>query len=171
MTEKFSGTGSITEGEVLSIVTHILNANFDTEKKLTESITALAETMTQVRISMGSMQAELKNHSDVIQRMSDTIEQMRNTSAAILSLQNQMTDHEKSGLDSRKRLNERIDHTNNDVSEVKKRVDTLDVKVKNVDEKAKIDLITVLKNLFLYVFGGSGLLALLFWFFENVVNK
>jgi uncharacterized protein YhaN len=120
---------------------------------------------------MGSMQSEVKFHSEIIQKMSDAIEEMRTTSSAILVLQNQMNEHEKVGLESRKRVNERVDHTNGEIEEVKKKVGALEKQIKNVDDKAKVDLVKVATNLFLYVFGGAGTFALLFWFFETFVLK
>ena len=170
MADKSNDNG-LPESEVLAIVNHILNKNFDTEEKLTKSIVDLSETMTQVRISMGSIQSEVKSHSDIIQKMSDAIEEMRTSHAAVLTLQNQMNEHEKTGLESRKRINERIDHTNNDLGEVKKTVKTLEDRVKSVDDKGKVDLVKIGTNLFLYIFGGGGMFALLFWIFENFILK
>jgi uncharacterized protein YhaN len=103
--------------------------------------------------------------------MSDTIEEMRTTSAAILVLQNQLNEHEKSGLESRKRVNERVDHTNEEVGGIRKKVDALEKQIKNVDDKAKVDLVKVATNLFLYIFGGGGMFALLFWLFDTFILK
>lgn len=149
------------ESNILEIV---LNRNLAIYDKLSQSISDLSETMTQVRISIGGMQGEIKSHSEIIQHMSEVINELKDSSTSIAFVQSQINDHEKTGLESRKRINERLDCNDDKIRVIEK-------KVESIDSKGKVDLIKVGTNLFLYVFGGSGLFALLFWIFEQFISK
>lgn len=144
----------------------------------TEAITELSRTMTDVRVSIRGLQSEVENQgkssekqSSLIEQLAHSIEEMKSLGKDIQELRGQFNIHENSGIESRKRMNERIDEQNRKISEVEKIAESAKNSAKMADDKSKIDLVKIGVQLFLYVFGGGGGIAFFVWLFENHINK
>ena len=91
------------------------------------------------------------------------------------ALRSQLVAHEQSGLESRKRINERLDEQGKKISIIEGGLPELEKKIHNevetVDEKSKIDLVRLGVQLFLTIFGGGGGLAFFLWLFENYIKS
>ena len=172
MTTQLAGNNAVS---VEQIILGVVSQN-------TDAIGELQKTLVDMRLSLKGMQTEVESHNKVLEQMAKSIDEIKTAGSEIKStneelraLRSQVVAHEQSGLESRKRINERLDEQGNKIAAIEGGLPKLEKKihdeVENVDDKSKIDLVKLGVQLFLYVFGGGGGLAFFLWLFENYIKS
>ena len=150
MTTQLEGNNAVS---VEQIILGVVSQN-------TDAIGELQKTLVDMRLSLKGMQTEVESHNKVLEQMAKSIDEIKTAGSEIKStneelraLRSQLVAHEQSGLESRKRINERLDEQGKKISIIEGGLPELEKKIHNevetVDEKSKIDLVKLGVNLFL----------------------
>lgn len=137
----------------------------------TEAVSELSKTMSDMRVSMKGVEGKVEAQNQIVERLTASIEEMKIVGKDVQELRGQFNIHENSGMESRKRINERLDGQEKHITEIEKLANSAKTTAKTADDKSKIDLTKIGVQLFVYVFGGGGGLAFFVWLFENYLKK
>ena len=99
MSDKSQNTDALSEN---TLIISLLKKTLATEEKLSDSIGDLSKTLSDVRVSIGSMQTEIKNHSEIISKISTSMDEARTSSQEINSIRQTVESHIVDGKNFRR---------------------------------------------------------------------
>lgn len=139
----------------------LLGKNIALQEKLQSTLSELSNVITDVRIAINSMQAEIKNHSVIIEKTGKSIEDIRLDATQISNLQTKLTSIERETGASVKRLDGRIDEVNVKTETNSKNIDEIKKEIDIVDDKSKIDIVDAAKKGILWLLAGGGIIYII----------